>query len=183
MNIAKYLNLPEHIVEIYGQIPRCSMLIKDETFIKIYESNDNFVNNIVFLLNEAHKTTFTLTYYSQKFMIIIFLYYYIDNSMSKSNMNLTNLVNFKNAVNQKLIEIKETYLEEDIDSRRYKFFYKFMYETFEVNKRFMSIKKNKIYRKNILKNYLLSVSRFNKIYYDASNHVKIRYFNSYYDCY
>ena len=64
----KYLNLPEHIVEIYGQIPRCSILIKDETFIKIYESNDNFVNNVCYLLNEANKTTFTFTYYSQKFM-------------------------------------------------------------------------------------------------------------------
>ena len=47
MNIAKYLNLPEHIVEIYGQIPRCSILIKDETFIKIYESIESIPLNVI----------------------------------------------------------------------------------------------------------------------------------------
>ena len=167
-NIARYLNLPEYIIDMYDDL--CYDMINYEYYVMMYESNDDIITiskNVSYLVNEINKISYTSTnYITKNFMIFIFLYYYIDKSFYVLKKD-DKIERFRQVINEKLDEIKETYLDYSIiytDVPLYSIFYNYINQTFEKGKRFLVIEHNKIYRKKILKNYILSIVRFNTLY-------------------
>lgn len=112
-NIASYLNLPEYIIEMYDEF--CHDIINYDVFVNIYESNNNIhtvSNNVSYIVTKVNEITCSSKKsITSKFMMFVFLYYYIDKvSDIINNKNNIKIKIFKEVINDKLIETKQVYL-------------------------------------------------------------------------
>jgi hypothetical protein len=166
-NIARYLNLPDYIVDMYDEL--CCDMINYDEYVNIYELDDDYLiitKNVSYIIDKINEIIdVTPKYIMKKFIIIVFLYYYFDKCFTTIKNNNKNNKRCLQAIYEKLEDIKNVYKTENIQF--YDIFYNYINETFETEKRFLIIKHNKIYRKKILKNYMLSLVRFNKLYQDT----------------
>jgi len=165
-NIARYLNLPDYIIDMYDDLCYDKINYDDEYYVSMYKSDDDYLiisKNVSYIVDKINSIIDTEPkYIIKKFIIIVFLYYYFDKSFTTIKNNNKNSKKCLNAIYEKLEHIKNVYKTENIIY--YDIFYNYINETFETGKRFLIIKHNKIYRKKILKNYMLSVARFNSLY-------------------
>ena len=167
-NIARYLNLPDYIIDMYDDLCYDKINYDDDYYISMYElDDDNYLiisKNVSYIVDKINLLIdIEPKYIMKKFIIIVFLYYYFDKSFTKiKNNNNKNNSKIIQVIYDKLEDIKNVYKTENIIY--YDIFYNYINETFETGKRFLIIKHNKIYRKKIFKNYMLSIARFNSLY-------------------
>lgn len=166
-NIARYLNLPDYIIDMYDDLCYDKINYDDDYYISMYElDDDNYLiisKNVSYIVDKINDIIDTESkHIMKKFIIIVFLYYYFDKSFTTIKNNNKNSKKCLDAIYEKLEDIKNVYKTENIIY--YDIFYNYINETFETGKRFLVIKNNKIYRKKILKNYMLSLVRFNSLY-------------------
>ena len=174
-NLAKYLNLPNNIVDIVENVKHT---IEYDFLVRMYEEKPNyniFLKNIPFLCDEIGNILSDDII--KKFILLVFLFQYIDKyydiiiEKGLEEKYVERMRNFKTIVNYKIIEIKKTYLEYTVEFKNhvsygvlYNIFYSYFNENLVSDKRFAFVDKNKTYRKRIFRNYILSLSRFNGLY-------------------
>jgi len=174
-NLAKYLNLPDYIVDIVENV---KYTIDYDFLVRMYEEKTNYnilIKNIPYLCDDINNIL--PDDIIKKFILLVFLFKYIDKSYDiiiekgREEKYLEKLKNFKTIVNHKIIEIKVKYSEYVVESMNhpsdnilYQIFYSYLNENLVSDKRFIFVDKNKTYRKRIFRNYILTLSRFNSLY-------------------
>jgi hypothetical protein len=175
-NLAKYLNLPDYIVDIVENVKHT---IDYDFLVRMYEEKTDYnmlIKNISYLCDDINNI---LPYdIIKKFILLVFLFKYIDKSYDiiiekgREEKYVERMKNFKIVINYKIIELKVKYSEYVVESMNhpsgnillYQIFYSYLNENLVSNKRFTFVEKNKIYRKRIFRNYILILSRFNSLY-------------------
>ena len=174
-NLAKYLNLPDYIVDIVENVKHT---IEYDFLFRMYEEKPDYnilIKNIPYLCDDINNIL--PDDIIKKFILIVFLFKYIDKTFDiiiekgREEKYLEKLKNFKTIVNHKIIEIKVKYSEYVVEfmnhpsySILYQIFYSYFNENLVSDKRFTFVEKNKTYRKRIFRNYILNLSRFNSLY-------------------
>ena len=153
-SIARYLNLPDYIIKLHDEL--CYDMINYDEYINIYKLDEDYLiisKNVSYIVDKINEIIdMTPKYIMKKFIIIVFLYYYLDKCFTTIKNNNKNNKRCVQAIYEKLENIKNIYKTENIQF--YDIFYNYINETFETGKRFLVINHNKIYRKKILKNYI-----------------------------
>jgi hypothetical protein len=174
-NLAKYLNLPINIVDIVENVKHT---IEYEFLVRIYEEKTEYnilIKNVPYLCDIINNI---LPHdIIKKFILLIFLLRYIDKSFDiilkkgREEKYVEKIKSFKTITNYKIIEIKNTYLEYTIEFKNhskysvlYNIFYSFINQNLVSDKRFIFVDENNKYRKRIVRNYILNLSRFNSLY-------------------
>lgn len=174
-NFAKYLNLPDYIVDIVENV---KYTIDYDFLVRMYEEKTDYnmlIKNIPNLCDDINNILSDDIV--KKFILLVFLFKYIDKSYDiiiekgREEKYVERMKNFKNIINYKIIEIKHRYSEYVIEFENhpsygilYNIFYSYLNEKLVSEKRFTFVDKNKTYRKRIFRNYILILSRFNCLY-------------------
>jgi len=76
-NIARYLNLPDYIVDMYDEL--CYDMINYDEYVNIYELDDDYLiitKNVSYIIDKINEIIdVSPKYIMKKFIIIVFLYY------------------------------------------------------------------------------------------------------------
>lgn len=152
-NLAHYLGLPKFFNFASKKIKKgeyftlVSILEEASSYNK--EQIANIFKHILYKFDELH---------SKKIKEIFIIYIFIFLDTSQSIKHLISCFALKESFNSKII-----YFSQKINGSSPQFT-KYIINNFEPNKRFASIKKNKAYRKKMIRIYILTVVFINKWY-------------------